>query len=651
MRVPLSRDHFRERPEAAAPGLTSISGRAFLQTALRFSPQLRQGLLVTGLLALLAGGGRIVAPLTIQRAIDSGLAPHTVAPAVTVGAIAVLVAGVSSLLLNRRLQEKVESALAGLRRDGLRRVHDMAASTADRAPSADLVSRLTSDVDQVTTFLQGGGIQFVTNAAQLVIAGVIMSVFSWQLAVPVLLLSALLITTMMLMQRVIARRYARARRDLSRLQGVVAESVAGAAVIRSTGTAARTAGKLDSAVDQTRDSLLRTLVPLHGNTALGEVTIGVMTVTVLLGGVWFSLAGNPEQPRLSSGEVVAMIFLVTFFVRPLQFLVQSLGEAQNALTGWRRSLELVATPSEAVTGGSALPPGPLGVRVTQVSARYGSGPLVLHALSVSIEPGEHVAVVGRTGSGKSTFAKLLTRRVLPSAGTICVGGVALDRIASLAGRVVIVPQDPFLFDGTIADNINLGTPPAAGHGGKSRAAPGGEPRTGPGGESQAAPGHTPTAGAGAGAGAGPETADGSSRGSSSRAGVERIVDELGLSDWLAGLPDGLDTQVGLRGERLSVGERQLVALARTALADPDLVIFDEATSGVDPATDVAVQKALAVLTRGRTTIAIAHRMITAETADRVLVFDGGRIVQSGHHSALAARPGRYAALIDAWRAQ
>jgi ATP-binding cassette subfamily B protein len=586
---------------AAPPGLTPLSGRAFLPVALRHSPQLRQGLAVTAALALLAGGGRIIAPLTIQHAIDSGLAPDTVAPAVGIGAAAVAVAGVSSLLLNRRLQDKVESALAGLRRSGLRRVHDMSASTADRLPSADLVTRLTSDVDQVTTFLQGGGIQFVTNAAQLVIAGVILSVYSWQLAVPVLLLSALLISTMMLMQRVIARRYGQARRDLSRLQSVVAESIAGAPVIRSTGTQQRTRAKLDRAVDQARDGLLRTLLPLHGNTALGEVTIGVMTVTVLLGGVWFSLAGSPTEPRLSSGEVVAMIFLVTFFVRPLQFLVQSLGEAQNALTGWRRSLELVATPSAAVRDGAELPPGPVGVRLTNVSARYGSGPLVLHDVSAGIEPGSHVAVVGRTGSGKSTFAKLLTRRVEPSAGTICLAGLPLSRVASLAGRVVIVPQDPFLFEGTLADNIRLGSPSP------------------------------------------------SSPASSSQADVARILGELGLDDWLAGLPDGLDTQVGLRGERLSVGERQLVALARTALADPDLVIFDEATSGVDPATDVAVQKALAVLTAGRTTIAIAHRMITAETADRVLVFDGGRIVQSGHHSSLAGQPGPYAALIDAWR--
>ena len=127
-----------------------------------------------------------------------------------------------------------------------------------------------------------------------------------------------------------------------------------------------------------------------------------------------------------------------------------------------------------------------------------------------------------------------------------------------------------------------------------------------------------------------------------------MLDRLGLGDWLETLPEGLDTQVGLRGERLSVGERQLVALARTALVDPDLVILDEATSGVDPGTDVAVQAALGVLTQGRTTISIAHRMITATTADRVLVFDSGRLVQAGPHDQLLAEAGPYAGLIAAW---
>jgi ATP-binding cassette, subfamily B, bacterial len=395
------------------------------------------------------------------------------------------------------------------------------------------------------------------------------------------------------MQRVIARRYDRARRDLSELQGTVTEAVLGAPVIRSTGTGDRTRARLDVAVDRARDSLVRTLAPLHTNNALGELAISTMTVTVLLGGVWWALSGDPD--RLSAGQVVAMVFLVSFFVRPLQFLVQSLGEAQNALTGWRRALELTTTPSAEVQDGVALSGGPVDVRVEHVSARYGTGPLVLHDVTVCIRPGEHVAVVGRTGSGKSTFAKLLTRRLEPATGAILLNGVPLDRLtdASLSGRVVVVPQDPFLFDDTLGRNITLGVPGATGD------------------------------------------------------DALRVLHDLGLREWFGDLPQGLDTPVGLRGERLSVGERQLVALARTALVDPDLVVLDEATSGVDPATDVAVQRALAVLTRGRTTVSIAHRMITAATADRVLVFAAGRLVQSGVHDVLVDEPGPYADLVAA----
>jgi ATP-binding cassette subfamily B protein len=583
-------------PPGTLVSLAHAGPRALIATAVRVSPRLRRGLALTALLALLAGAGRVIAPLTVQHAIDAGLAPDTVGPAVAVGVAAVLVAGAASVLLNRRLHDRVEGALADLRRAGLRRVHEMAASTADRVPAADLTARLTSDVDQVTTFLQGGGIQFLTSAAQLIVATAAMLAYSPLLALPVLLLAGLAFGAMLGMQRVIARRYDRARTDLSRLQTAVNEAVLGAPVIRSTGTAARARGKLDEAVDRARDSLVRTLVPLHSNTSLGELAISTMTVAVLLGGVWWALAGDPGPPRLTAGQVVAMVFLVGFFVRPLQFLVQSLGEAQNALTGWRRALELVSTPSAEVAGGVALPAGPVGVCVEHVSARYGDGPLVLRDVTARIAPGEHVAVVGRTGSGKSTFAKLLTRRLETAGGTVELGGVPLPRLAaaSLGGRVVIVPQDPFLFDGTLGQNIRLGAPAAT---------------------------------------------DGDTL---------RILHDLGLADWFGALPDGLDTPVGLRGERLSLGERQLVALARTALVDPDLVVLDEATSGVDPATDVAVQRALAVLTRDRTTVSIAHRMITAETADRILVFAAGRLVQSGHHTDLAGRPGPYADLVAAW---
>jgi ATP-binding cassette, subfamily B, bacterial len=584
--------------------LGHLTARQVLALGVRVTPVLRSGLLATVVLALGAGAGRIVAPLTVQRAIDRGLAPEAVTHALTVGALAVVLAGVSSWALNRRLQRRTEAALASLRRQGLARVHDMSATTADQLRSTDLVARLTSDVDTITTFTQNGGVQMVTNLAQLVLATAVMAVFCWQLTVPVVLLAWVLLFAMVRLQRVVARRFADVRVEVAALQGVVAEAVIGAPVIRSTGTAERMRAQLDEAVDRTRASQLRTLVPLHGNTALGEVAISTMTVVVVVGGTaWTTHQGWGPAPDLTAGQLVAMVFLVTFFVRPLQFLVQSLGEAQNALVGWRRTLELVTTPSAVVTvadgreGAGGGLGRPVGVELDGVSASYAGGPVVVHDLTLRIEPGEHVAVVGESGSGKSTFAKLLTRRIEPLTGEIRVGGRPLATIpdAALERRVVIVPQDPFLFDSTVGENVAVGVPGA------------------------------------------------------DEDAVRRVLTSLGLDAWVDELPDGLATRVGSRGDLLSVGERQLVALARTALVDPDLVVLDEATSAVDPATDVRVQAALAVLTRGRTTVSIAHRMVTAQRADRVLVFEGGRIVQSGAHRDLVTAPGPYAELFAAWR--
>ncbi|MXG90918.1 ATP-binding cassette domain-containing protein [Nocardioides flavescens] len=589
-------------PSPAEPGLADLGERtpgALVALGVGVTPVLRSGLLLTALLALAAGTGRIVAPLTVQRAIDRGLEPAAVSHALGVGALAVVLAGLSSWALNRRVQSRTEHALASLRRQGLARAHAMSAATADHVRSTDVVARLTSDVDTVTTFTQNGGVQMLTNLAQLAVATAVMAVFCWQLTVPVVLLAVVLLVAMVRLQRVVARRFVRVRTEVAAMQGVVAEAVIGAPVIRVTGTAARTGRHLDDALDRTRAAQLRTLVPLHGNTALGEVAISTMTVVViLLGCAWTTHQDWGPAPDLTSGQLVAMVFLVTFFVRPLQFLVQSLGEAQNALVGWRRVLELVTTPSAVVEGGPGdLVDGPVAVELERVSAAYAGSPAVLHDVTVRIEPGEHVAVVGESGSGKSTFAKLLTRRLEPLAGEVRLGGVPLGELAdaSLARRVVIVPQDPFLFDTTVGDNVTVGQPGA------------------------------------------------------DEAAVRGVLDALGLTAWVADLPDGLATRVGSRGDLLSVGERQLVALARTALVDPDLVILDEATSAVDPATDVRVQEALSVLTQGRTTISIAHRMVTAEQADRVLVFADGRLAQSGHHRDLLGVAGPYADLVAAWR--
>jgi ABC-type multidrug transport system fused ATPase/permease subunit len=240
------------------------------------------------------------------------------------------------------------------------------------------------------------------------------------------------------------------------------------------------------------------------------------------------------------------------------------------------------------------------VRFRDVSFRYPGGPIVLADVDLTLDARKKYAVVGETGSGKTTFAKLLTRLMDPVAGEVLLSGTRLPsvRFSSLRSRVVMVPQDGFLFDATIAENVRFAEP------------------------------------------------------SLTDEQLAAAFDELGLADWVAGLPAGLQTPVGERGEALSVGERQLVALVRAYVADPDLLVLDEATSAVDPATEVRLQRALDTVTRGRTTVAIAHRLSTAQAADEVIVVDAGRVVQRGTHTSLVAEEGSiYAKLYASWLEQ
>jgi len=570
-----------------------------LKQGLRLSPEFRRGLAGTLVLAALATAGRVIVPVAVQQVIDHGLAGPVpdvgfVRAAVLLCAIAVLLTALCAYLMNVRLYRSTESGLATLRRKGFRHVHDLSVLTQNTERRGALVSRVTSDVDQISQFMQWGGLLIIISVGQLLIATVLMAVYSWRLTLLVWLVFLPLTIALPRFQRMVARAYLRVRERTGDMLAAISESVVGSAVIRAYAAEDRTARRIDEAVHAQRAAQTRAQTIIALTFPLTEVVAAVAVAAVVLLGVRLGVDGS-----ISRGGLVAFLFLITLFISPLQTATEVLNEAQNAISGWRRVLAVLDTPPDVADPGprgKVLPRGPISVRFDHVSFAYPDGPTVLHDVDVEIEPRSRIAVVGETGSGKTTFAKLLTRLMDPVEGRVLVDGVDLReiRFSSLRERIVMVPQDGFLFDGTLRENIRYGRPDA--------------------------------------------TDD----------DIALAITELGLADWVEGLPAGLDTPVGQRGESLSAGERQLVALARAYLADPDLLLLDEATSAVDPATEVRLARALEGVTRGRTAVSIAHRLSTAEAADEVLVFDRGRIVQRGPHAELVARPGVYADLYASW---
>jgi ATP-binding cassette subfamily B protein len=575
-----------------------------LRRGLALSPELKIGLAGTLVLALISMAGRAAVPVAIQQGIDRGIrapgGPDIEVIAVIAGltCAVLVVTTVCGYLMMRRLFTVSETALAGVRIRAFRHVHNLSMLHQQTEKRGSLVSRVTGDVDQITQFLQWGGVILLVNLGQLVVTAIVMAVYSWQLTLVVFAAFIPAVLIIRAFQPRLAGAYGLVRRRVGTMLAAIAESVVGAPVIRAYGISGRTAVRLDESIDEQRRAQQRALRISVTSFSTGEVAAGLALAAVVVLGVHLGIGGT-----LAIGELTAFLFLVTMFIQPVQIATEVLNEAQNAIAGWRRVLDVLDVAPDVAdpgAGGRELPPGPLAVRFVDVGFAYPGGPPVLADVSVEIPARRRVAVVGETGSGKTTFAKLLTRLMDPTDGQVLLAGVPLTRVRfdSLRSRVVMVPQDGFLFDTTVAENVRFGRPGA--------------------------------------------TDD----------ELVAAFTELGLRDWLDGLPAGLATPVGERGEALSVGERQLVALARAYVADPDLLVLDEATSAVDPATEVRLQHALDTVTRGRTTVTIAHRLSTAEAADEVIVFDRGRIVQRGPHAELVRDPSSvYGLLYASWLEQ
>ncbi|MGN9808644.1 ABC transporter ATP-binding protein [Micromonospora sp. BQ11] len=573
-----------------------------LRRGLALSPELRVGLAGTLGLALVYMVGRAAVPVAVQQGIDKGILGGldlgVVWTVVAVTAAVLVVTTLCGYLMMRRLFTVSETALANVRVRAFRHVHDLSMLHQQSERRGSLVSRVTSDVDQITQFLQWGGVILLINLGQLVVTSLVMFWYSWQLTLVVFAAFLPAVFVIRALQRRLAGAYGVVRQRTGTLLGTIAESVVGAPVIRAYGIAGRTARRLDEAIDSQRRAQQRAIRISILGSSVGELAAGVALAGVVVLGVTLG-----ADRSLSIGEVTAFLFLVTLFIQPVQIATEVLNEAQNAIAGWRRVLDVLDVAPDVAdpgTQGRDLPSGPLDIRFAGVRFAYPGGAPVLHDIEVEIPAKSRVAIVGETGSGKTTFAKLVTRLMDPTEGAVLLSGVPLDqvRFASLRSRVVMVPQDGFLFDATVAENVRF---------------------------------------------ARPDLTD---------AQLTTAFTELGLADWLEGLPSGLHTPVGERGEALSVGERQLVALARAYVADPDLLVLDEATSAVDPATEVRLQRTLDAVTRGRTTLAIAHRLSTAQAADEVIVVDRGRIVQRGRHDELVRDPESiYGLLYASWLEQ
>lgn len=568
--------------------------RAFIE-----APSLRRGLFGTIGLALLGTVGQLIVPVVVQQITDQQLLGEA-GPRIDVvlgqGAVAIGLLFLTALATRAaviRLANLTAGGLRELRVKLFAHLHRLSILHVQSERRGALVSRVTNDISTIQEFMEWGGAGMLIGSAQVLLALAVMFFYQWQLALLVLIGVIIYIVMLLFFQGVLRRAQDGVREKVADSLSVMGETITGLPVIRAHGVEetaiARVENVLQSQVEaEHKANRLSALLFSSAELFAASITAMVIGIGIVLG----------AAEGTSAGVLLAFLFLVNLMIDPVQILVETIDQAQRAAAGVRRVLRVLDTPVDIPdpVDGVDLPGGPLGLSMRDVSYRYPSGPVVLSDVTLDIPPGRRVAIVGQTGSGKTTFAKLATRLIESDEGEVAIGGVALPEVkfSSLRKRVAFVPQEGFLFNTTVAENIRYGAPGV------------------------------------------------------SDAEIARAVQELGLSGWAERLPAGLDTQVGERGSNLSTGERQLVALIRAWISAPDLLILDEATSAVDPYLEVSLRRAIELLTAGRTSLTVAHRLSTAEASDEILVIDHGGLVERGTHAELLARGGVYSGLYADW---
>jgi ATP-binding cassette subfamily B protein len=558
-----------------------------------------RAILVAVLSICLFTGASLAKPLVIQYALDRGVADGDRGALVIAGALFLglivtiyIFQAASTYLVNRIGQDFLRELRVRL----FTHYQRMSLAFFGRENAGRLVARMTSDVATVNDVLNNGFLMVVQSTLTLLGATVILLVLSWQLSLATaVILPPLIIATVIF--RVYSRRaYGSVRERIADVLIHMQESFSGLRVVQAFAREQHNMERFGSINERNYEANVNTVRISAMYFPVVEWLSGLgIGVILYFGGR--QVAGD----AVTVGTVTAFVFYLEFIFQPIQNLsqvydmVQSAGAALNKIFGVLGIKPDVPEPAKP-----AKAEGHLEGRITldDVTFGYDPGRPVLSHITLGIEPGQHVVLVGPTGAGKSTLAKLITRFYDPTEGTVAIDGYDLRLLASkdLRRNVTLVPQEGFLFTGTIRENILFGRPDAT--------------------DSE----------------------------------VVAACETLGIHDFIMSLPNGYQTLVSFRGSRLSAGEKQLVSIARAFLADPPVLILDEATSSLDPATEEQVEEALRRLLQGRTSIVIAHRLSTAEHADRVLVVDRGTIVEDGHHRELLARGGYYNALYRQWTA-
>jgi ABC-type multidrug transport system fused ATPase/permease subunit len=550
--------------------------------------------------ALIVSTAASLAPAPLaQKAIDHGILAKDISTLdwIVVGFV------VSALLvwLGTYLQTYLtgwvgQRALQDLRLQIFTHLQEMPVGFYERRPAGVLISRMTNDVEALDSLVTDSVVTLFQATLTLVGSVVILLLFDVKLALITFLIFPIMAVGSLLFRIASADAYRRTRETIGRITGYLQESLSGVRVVRAFAQEPRHLREFAELNDINRDANMVTVKLNAAYFPAVEFISSLATVLVLIVGGAQAIDGH-----VTVGVLVGFLAALNGFFDPIGQLSQLYTTYQSGMAALDKIFELLDEQPDLVERPDPIPmPSPLHGEVVfdDVTFAYGEKP-ALADVSLTVPPGQTVALVGATGAGKSTFAKLVARFYDPTSGRILVDGVDLRDVSmhELRSQLGIVPQEGFLFSGTLGENIAFGNP------------------------------------------------------SADDAALEDACEAVGAWDFVSKLPAGLATEIGERGVQLSAGQRQLVAFARALVADPRILILDEATSNVDLHTEAKIEEGLRRLLAGRTAIVIAHRLSTIRQAGRIVVLDGGRIVEQGTHEELLEAEGAYFSLYRDWAHQ